>query len=61
MTTLTIATPATMVPVVDVEDFLQRCESTLGHINSMAEDDEWHCHLPDGHDGVCLALDGTTW
>jgi hypothetical protein len=50
-----------MAPVVDMADFLQRCESTLGHINSMAEDDEWHCYLPDGHDGVCLALDGTTW
>jgi hypothetical protein len=39
----------------------QRCSGVLGHINSLAEDGEWHCHLPEGHDGVCLAPDGTTW
>ncbi|MDT7711859.1 MAG: hypothetical protein QOG46_548 [Pseudonocardiales bacterium] len=39
----------------------QRCDGALGHINALAEDGEWHCHLPHGHDGVCLALDGTTW
>ncbi len=39
----------------------QRCGAVLGHINSLAEDDEWHCHLPDGHDGSCQAPDGTTW
>jgi hypothetical protein len=38
-----------------------RCSGVLGHINSLAEDGEWHCHLPHGHDGVCLAPDGTTW
>jgi Domain of unknown function (DUF397) len=40
---------------------LQRCSGVLGHINGLAEDGEWHCHLPHGHDGVCLAPDGTTW
>lgn len=40
---------------------LQRCHSVLGHINGLAEDGEWHCQLPEGHDGVCLAWDGTTW
>jgi hypothetical protein len=39
----------------------QRCSSVLGHINSLAEDDEWHCRLPNGHDDVCRASDGTTW
>jgi hypothetical protein len=39
----------------------QRCSGVLGHINGLAEDGEWHCHLPHGHDGVCLAPDGTTW
>jgi hypothetical protein len=39
----------------------QRCSGVLGHINSLAEDGEWYCHLPHGHDGVCLAPDSTTW
>jgi hypothetical protein len=39
----------------------QRCLSVLGHINGLAEDGEWHCQLPDGHDGVCRAPEGTTW
>jgi hypothetical protein len=39
----------------------QRCSGVLGPINGLAEDGEWHCHLPHGHDGVCLAPDGTTW
>lgn len=39
----------------------RRCGGVLSHINSLAEDGEWLCHLPDGHDDVCRALDGTTW
>ena len=38
-----------------------RCGSVLGHIYSLAEDDEWHCQLLEGHDGLCQAPDGTTW
>lgn len=50
-----------MAPLVDLVEPRQRCGSVLGHINAMAEDGEWHCHLPHGHDDVCLAPDGTTW
>ncbi|MDQ4091987.1 MAG: hypothetical protein M3143_00745 [Actinomycetota bacterium] len=39
----------------------RRCGGTLAHINSLAEDGEWLCHLPEGHDDVCRAPDGTTW
>jgi hypothetical protein len=39
----------------------QRCGSVLKHINGLAEDGEWHCHLPESHDGVCRAPDGTIW
>ncbi len=60
MTTPTITTPTTVDSFLYLTD-LQRCRSVLGHINSLAEDGEWHCHLPYGHDGVCLAPDGTTW
>lgn len=38
-----------------------RCASVLGHINSLADDDEWHCQRLDGHEGLCRAPDGTTW
>lgn len=52
-----------MVTLVDDLPLLesQRCGCVLSHINGLAEDGEWHCHLPEGHDGVCLAPDGTTW
>ena len=39
----------------------RRCGDALMHINSLAEDDEWLCDLPEGHDDVCRAPDGTTW
>jgi hypothetical protein len=39
----------------------QRRGGALGHINNLAEDGEWRCHLPHGHDGVCLAPEGATW
>jgi hypothetical protein len=51
--------PVTSVPYVT--NLPQRCSGALGHIYGLAEDGEWHCHLPQGHDGVCLALDGTRW
>lgn len=49
-------------PVHDLRsvDF-RRCGGVLSHIYSLAEDGEWLCHLPDGHDDVCRAPDGTTW
>ena len=57
---IAMITPATLVHDLRVPD-LPRCGGVLGHINSLAEDGEWHCYLPDGHDGVCRAPDGTTW
>lgn len=45
------------LPSVD----FHRCGGVLSHINSLAEDGEWRCYLPDGHDDVCRAPDGTTW
>lgn len=54
-------TPSLTVTTVHRMFSSQRCSGALGHINGLAEDGEWHCHLPYGHDGVCLALDGTTW
>lgn len=62
MTTLTAITPA--VPFGSAALFgydPPRCDSVLGHIYSLAEDDQWHCQLPDGHQGLCQAPDGTTW
>jgi hypothetical protein len=38
-----------------------RCRGALTYPNGLAEDDEWHCDLLEGHDGVCRAPDGTTW
>jgi hypothetical protein len=38
-----------------------RCGGVLGHIYSLAEDDQWHCQLPEGHEGLCQAPDGTIW
>lgn len=67
MSTPTVITPptwATGLPVTSVPyvtNPAQRCSGALGHIYGLAEDGEWHCHLPQGHDGVCLALDGTRW
>lgn len=51
---------ATLVQDPSSVDF-RRCGSALAHINSLAEDGEWLCHLPEGHDDVCRAPDGTTW
>jgi hypothetical protein len=60
--TITTLTPiVTATSVFEVFDYPQRCSGVLGHINCLAEDGEWHCQLPHGHDGVCLAPDGTTW
>ncbi|MGH3963854.1 MAG: hypothetical protein ACRDRY_11455, partial [Pseudonocardiaceae bacterium] len=50
----------TPVPDLPAADF-RRCGGVLSHIYSLAEDGEWLCHLPDGHDDVCRAPDGTTW
>jgi hypothetical protein len=63
---MSTATVTTLDAVVTLVDDLrlpapQRCGGVLGHINGLAEDGEWHCHLPDGHDDVCLVPDGTTW
>jgi hypothetical protein len=59
-TLIAMITPATLVQDLQMPD-LSRCGGVLGHINGLAEDGEWHCHLPEGHDGVCRAPDGTTW
>jgi hypothetical protein len=67
VTTPTMTTSTTrdlvisVVPVLSVANPQRRCSSVLGHINNLAGDGEWHCHLPHDHDGVCLAPDGTTW
>lgn len=52
-----LTTLAHDLPSVD----FHRCGGVLSHINSLAEDGEWRCYLPDGHDDVCQAPDGTTW
>ena len=53
-------TLATLVQDPSLAEF-RRCGGALAHINSLAEDGEWLCHLPEGHDDVCQAPDGTTW
>jgi hypothetical protein len=62
MNTLTATTPtAPLTPAALFGYDPPRCGSVLGHINSLAEDDQWHCQLPEGHEGLCQAPDGTTW
>ena len=60
MTTLPCASTTTTAPASLVPRFA-RCRGVLQHLNGLAEDDEWHCDLPEGHHGVCHAPDGTTW
>lgn len=60
MTTLTYAPSAPVFPVPLVP-CAARCRGVLTYLNGLAEDDEWHCELREGHEGVCRAPDGTTW
>lgn len=60
MTTLTYAPSAPVFPVA-VVPCAARCRGVLTYLNGLAEDDEWHCELREGHEGVCRAPDGTTW
>jgi hypothetical protein len=55
----TLATPLACAAVFENDP--PRCDSVLGPIYSLAEDDQWHCQLPEGHEGLCQAPDGTTW
>lgn len=56
MTTPPVITPTTSItsaPPADRGAGASRCcDEGLSHINSLAEDDEWHCQLPVGHDGL---------
>lgn len=57
-----LTTPATPLASAAVFGYdPPRCDSVLEHIYSLAEDDQWHCQLPEGHQGPCQAPDGTTW
>ena len=38
-----------------------RCDSVLRHIYSLTGGDQWHCQLPQDHEGVCQAPAGTMW
>jgi hypothetical protein len=60
MTTLTYAPSIPMLPASDVP-CAARCRGVLTYLNGLAEDDEWHCELREGHEGACRAPDGTTW
>src|SRR5579884_1464149 len=54
-----VVTPATpRASATAFGDDPPRCASVLGHINSLADDDEWHCQLPEGHEDPCQAPDG---
>jgi hypothetical protein len=39
----------------------RKCRGVLTYLNGLAEDEEWHCDLLEGHEGVCCAPDGTSW
>ena len=60
MTTLTY-TPNTPVLPARLVPCTARCPGLLTHLNGLAEDDEWHCDLPEGHHSDCRAPDGTCW
>jgi len=62
VSTPTALTPAALPAAAALFGYDQpRCDSVLGHIYSLAEDDQWHCQLREDHDGLCQAPDGTTW
>ena len=60
MTTVADA-PSTSLFLPPVVPRAARCREVLTYLNGLAQDDEWHCDLLEGHDGVCRAPDGTMW
>ena len=60
MTTLMYTPHLPLFPISDVPH-IARCRGVLTYLNGLAEDDEWHCELLEGHDGDCRAPDGTSW
>jgi hypothetical protein len=60
MTTLAYA-PGTPLFPAPVLPRTARCRGVLTYLNGLAEDEEWHCDLLEGHEGVCCAPDGTSW